>query len=181
MNVVIRALKPCDLAMVMEWRMRPDITRYMNTDPQLTLEGQQAWFAAISQDDTQQYWIVEYDGVPIGTMNIMNIDRVNSRCDWGYYIAETRYRSLQLAVYLEWNLYDHVLLDMGLHKLCNQTFVENKNVIRLHELCGSHEDGIMPEHICKNGRYYDVSFGSILQAEWKQKRETVSFEKFIFC
>lgn len=180
MNVRLRNLTQADLPTVMAWRMRPDITRFMNTDPRLTPEGQQRWFEKISADPTQRFWIVEYDGVPIGSLSIFDIDRVNSRCSWGYYIAETDYRSLQLATWLEWNLYDHVLLTMGLHKLCNETFVENKYVVQLHKLCGGHEDGVLPAHICKNGRYYDVSVGSILREEWLAKRERYHYETFPF-
>lgn len=180
MKVVLRPLERRDLEQVMAWRMRPDITRYMNTDPQLTIEGQERWFEKLRRDETQRFWVVEYDDVPIGTMSIFDIDRVNSRCSWGYYIAETQYRSLKLATWLEWNLYDYVLVKMGLNKLCNETFVENKYVVQLHKLCGSHEDGVLPRHICKNGRYYDVSVGSILREEWLVRRGACRYEAFSF-
>lgn len=38
-NARCRLIKPDDLEMIMDWRMRPEITRYMNTDPKLTIEG----------------------------------------------------------------------------------------------------------------------------------------------
>lgn len=180
MNVVMTTLKESDLEKVMDWRMRPYVTEFMNTDPVLTLEKQKIWFKGIKDSDTQKYWIINVEGVPVGIVNIFDIDRINSRCSWGYYIAEKEFRSLQLAMYLEWNLYDYVFYSEKLHKLCNETFVENEQVIKLHILCGGKEDGIMREHICKNGVYHDVSVGSILEQDWARIRKKKKYDKFVF-
>lgn len=180
MDVVMSLLCEENLEVVMDWRMRPDITKYMNTDPVLTLEKQKQWFSGIKDSETQKNWIINYEDVPIGLINIFDIDRCNSRCSWGYYIAETKYRSLKLAMFLEWNLYDYVFDVLGLHKLCNETFIENKQVVKLHIMCGGKEDGIMREHIYKNGVYHDVSIGSILSDEWYEKRRNIIYEKFRF-
>ena len=180
MDVKFLCLRESDLERVMDWRMRSYITKYMNTDPKLTLDGQRRWFRRITEDDSQMHWIVRLDDRPIGLLNLMNIDRTNLHCSWGYYIAEREYRSLKLAMYLEWNLYDYVFDELKLHKLCNETFVENEQVVKLHQLCGSREDGVMRQHIFKNGRFYDVSIGSIIADEWSERRKHVVYEKFSF-
>ena len=180
MNVEMIRLREEDLEMVMDWRMRPYITKFMNTDPVLTFESQKKWFEKIKNRDDQINWIIKFEGMPVGLINVFNIDKVNSRCSWGYYIAEKEVRSLKLALYLEWNLYDYVFDILCLHKLCNETFVENKQVVKLHIMCGGKEDGIMRQHICKNGTYHDVSIGSILADEWFRKRMTVTYDRFAF-
>ena len=180
MNVIMTKLRENDLEMVMDWRMRPYVTEFMNTDPVLTIERQKEWFERISDRDDQINWIIILDEKPIGLINVFDIDRVNSRCSWGYYIAEKEARSLKLALYLEWSLYDYVFDVLGLHKLCNETFVENKQVIKLHIMCGAKEDGIMRQHIYKNGIYHDVSIGSIMDTEWYEKRKTTKYESFPF-
>ena len=43
MGINLRTIRDDDLEMIMNWRMRPDITKYMNTNPKLTLEGQRKW------------------------------------------------------------------------------------------------------------------------------------------
>ena len=174
-------LQEADLALVMEWRMRSDITKFMNTDPCLTIEGQRSWFRALQQDDSQIHWIILMEDIPIGVINLMDIDHVNRRCSWGYYIAAREKRSLKLALYLEWSLYDYVFDVLGLHKLCNETFVANQPVIRLHQLCGSKQDGIMRQHIYKAGQFYDVAVGSILKEEWAEKKKSIKYEPFPFA
>lgn len=180
MNVAMTLLRETDLPMVMDWRMRPDITRYMNTDPVLTIDKQQKWFDKVRGDKTQRHWLVNYEDIPIGLINIFDVDQVNSRCSWGYYIAETAYRSLRLAMYLEWSLYDYVFDVMKLNKLCSETFVDNKQVVKLHLLCGGREDGVMRQHIHKNGKFYDVSIISILASEWEEKKKELDYERFHF-
>lgn len=56
-NARCRLIKPDDLEMIMDWRMRPEITRYMNTDPKLTIEGQKKWLQKIQQSETEWSWI----------------------------------------------------------------------------------------------------------------------------
>ncbi len=180
MDVRMVRLQEADLALVMEWRMRPDITKFMNTDPRLTIEGQRRWFSGLQRDDSQIYWVIWLEDTPIGMIYLTDIDQVNQRCSWGYYIAVREKRSLKLALYLEWSLYDYVFDVLGLHKLCNETFVENQPVIRLHQLCGSKQDGIMRQHIYKAGRFYDVAVGSILKEEWAEKKKSIEYEPFPF-
>ncbi len=180
MDVVMKRLRSEDLEMVMEWRMLPYVTRFMNTDPELTIEKQIKWFENISKQNDQIKWIINLDSRPIGLIEVFDIDRINSRCSWGYCIPEKEARSLSLAMYLEWNLYDYVFDVLKLHKLCNETFVKNSQVVKLHSLCGSKEEGIMREHVFKKGEYYDVSIGSILSYEWIEKRKTIKYEKFYF-
>ncbi|WP_295067024.1 UDP-4-amino-4,6-dideoxy-N-acetyl-beta-L-altrosamine N-acetyltransferase [Ruminococcus sp.] len=180
MNVIMTRLQESDLEMVMDWRMRPYITKFMNTDPILTLDKQKKWFESIKDRDNQINWIIRFDDRPIGLINVFDIDRINSRCSWGYYIAEKDARSLQLALYLEWSLYDYVFDVLKLHKLCNETFADNKQVIKLHIMCGGKEDGLMRQHICKNGIYHDISVGSIIAEEWFVKRKNTKYESFQF-
>ena len=69
MSVTLRKVTEGDLEQIMRWRMDPEITRYMNTDPKLTLEGQKKWFAKVQQDPDVSYWIIEIDGTVAGVIN----------------------------------------------------------------------------------------------------------------
>lgn len=180
MKVCMKRLAEEHLEMVMNWRMLPHVTKYLNTDPKLTIEGQRKWFNRVKEDDAQLIWVIYVDEVPAGVIQLMDIDRVNGKCSWGYYIAEVECRSLKLAMYLEWNLYDYVFDTVGLQKLCNETFVLNKEVIKLHTLCGSHEDAVLANEVCKNGQYFDVSVGSISADEWAEIKSKHKYDKYEF-
>ncbi len=176
----LRKVKKEDLEMIRMWRMHPDITKYMNTDPILTIEDQKRWFHNIQQNIKERHWIIQDQGTDIGMLNVTNIDSVNKRCSWGYYIAEKKFRSLKLAMSLEWNLYDYVLYELGLNKLCNEVLGFNETVAKLHLMCGSDKAGVLKQHIHKNNEFHDVILIEICKDKWENIRAEFSYEKILF-
>ena len=106
MSVTLRGIREEDLETIMNWRMDPEITRYMNTDPQLTLEGQKEWLAAIQGNPDVRYWMILVDGREAGVINLTGLTREDGVLGWAYYMGEKRLRSIQTALALEMSLYD---------------------------------------------------------------------------
>lgn len=170
MEVSLRRIEEKDLEKIMRWRMDPEITRYMNTDPVLTPEGQKKWLSRIDGDPSVRYWLISVDGLDAGVMNLADLDFQKRESNWGYYIGEKRARSLKLSLCLEWNLYDYVFETLRLERLYNEVLSANEGVVKLHVMCGSHIDGIYKEHVEKNGVKYDVTAISITDREWREKK-----------
>ena len=180
MGITLRKIEIADLENIMRWRMDPDITRYMNTDPKLTMEGQLAWLAAVEKNPDVKYWLVEVDGEPAGVINVGGLTDANGDCRWGYYIGEKRLRSLKLALSLEMSLYDYLFTDLKKKNLYGDIFTENAGVIQLHLLCGSEIVEEKKNHVCKNGRYYDVTFMRMSAEKWLQIKDKKTYEKVVF-
>lgn len=178
--VCLRPVRQDELECVMNWRMLPEITKYMYTDPKLTMEQQEAWFQRLQEDENNLCFMIEVDRVSAGILNITDIDRKNSRCTWGYYIAVKEKRSLPLALALEWNLYDYVFDVLKLEKLEGEIFAFNKAVLRIHLMCGSVVEGERKRHICKDGVFYDVVETGICRDDWRQMRSKFTYEKIEF-
>ena len=64
MGVTLREIREEDLENIMRWRMAPDITRYMNTNPELTLEGQKKWLDSIRRNPDVMYWLIQVEEQP---------------------------------------------------------------------------------------------------------------------
>ncbi|MEW5922625.1 MAG: UDP-4-amino-4,6-dideoxy-N-acetyl-beta-L-altrosamine N-acetyltransferase [Candidatus Zixiibacteriota bacterium] len=171
----MRKIKINDLKLIMEWRMQPDVTKYMYTDPVLTIEGQRLWLQKISADESVRYWIINLDGVDIGVLNLVNIDNVNKRCAWAYYIGFTESRGKGLGRQLECNVYDYVFNKLGMEKLCCEVFAFNEKVVQIHEHFGSRREGYFRKHIQKNGEWYDVVAMAILKEEWVTIKNGIDF------
>lgn len=177
MSYRLRLVREADLEMVMRWRMLPEVTKYMYTDPQLTIEQQRAWYQRVSASERDRVWIIELvEGLqPIGVLSLSEIDWTNRRCAWAYYIGETSARGIGLAKSLELNVYAYVFETLGLNKLWCEVFAFNDRVVALHEKFGSKVEGVARQHICKNGEYLDVVRMGILKAEWEATRDKWSF------
>ena len=175
-----RKLRREDLDNVMRWRMSAHVTRFMNTDPVLTVESQHHWFDKLLSADEFYYWVVEVDDMPCGVINLADINMTNKRCTWGYYIAETKLRSFQLALSLEMSLYDYVFEKIGLNKITGESLCVNTAAIKMHELCGCKTEGILCKHIFKNGQYYDVCIQAMLAEEWRKIRCDFEYQHIDF-
>lgn len=180
MDFAVRSVTEGDLERIMRWRMDPDITRYMNTDPKLTLEGQKLWFARISADPDVRYWIVEVDGEAAGVINLTGLMKEDGILGWAYYIGEKRLRSMKLALSLEMSLYDYIFDVLDKEALVGDIFTLNKGVIQLHLLCGSEILEEKKHHVCKGNVWYDVTFMRMTKERWGQIRNKKNYEKISF-
>ncbi len=175
MGLKLRKIHGNDLEMIMKWRMMPEVTKYMYTDPQLTIDGQKRWFKKIMSSEEEIYWIIQMDGTDIGLIDIINIDTQNGRCDWAYYIADTSFRGRGIATLLECNLYDYAFDKLKLHKVCCEVFCFNEKVISIHQKFGAVIEGTRKEHICKNGQYLDIVQMGISKETWHSIRGNYNY------
>lgn len=174
-KVIWRPVREEELEMVMNWRMQPEITKYMYTDPVLTIEQQRKWYQTSRQDKDNETYMIEVNEIPAGILNITDIDRKNQRCTWGYYVAVKELRSLDLALMLEWNVYDYAFYHLGLNKVAGEIFSFNKAVLRIHQMCGSEIEGKLKAHIYKNGEFYDVTLTGITKQRWEAIKENFHY------
>ncbi len=180
MGVALRKIREDDLENIMRWRMAEEITRYMNTNPKLTLEGQKRWLAGVRENPDVRYWLIEIQGIPAGVINLTGLENPDGDLGWAYYVGVKRLRSLKTALSLEMSMYDYVF--DGLHKrtVYSDVFTLNQGVIQLHKLCGCEVVEEKKGHICKEGVLYDVTFLRMTAERWNQVRVGKNYEKIQF-
>lgn len=177
MGVKLRKVQESDLEKIRKWRMDPNVTKYMYSDPVLTSEMQRNWFEKVNADKSCKYWVISFDSKDIGLLNITNIDNQNKRCEWAYYIADTSLRGKGIGRLLECNIYDYVFDNLEMNKLCCEVFCFNEKVIAIHEKFGSEVEGTRKQHICKNGKFYDIVEMAILREKWEHIKKDYSYDK----
>lgn len=180
MAITLRRITEDDLEMIMNWRMSDSVTRYMNTDPKLTFEGQRKWLKSVNEDCSIRYWLVEVDDTPVGVINLTDIDWENGSTSWGYYIGEERRRSLKLAIALEMSLYDYCFDILRLNEVHNEVFKLNEGVWKLHVACGCRITKDVQGEIEKNGIRYDIIHLSMDRDRWEEIRHNKKYEKVNF-
>lgn len=179
MSVTLRKIKEEDLEMIMNWRMKPEVTKYMYTDPVLTLEKQKKWFEKIQRSQEDLYWIIEIDEGPVGLISLNNIDYQNYQCSWAYYIGEDKARGKGLGTILECNIYNYVFDHLKLNKLWCEVFTFNEKVIAIHQKFGSEIEGEFKDHIFKNGVFYNVVRMAITKTKWDRIKSQYTYDKAI--
>lgn len=180
MSVTLREIRESDLETIMRWRMDPEITRYMNTDPKLTLEGQKKWLSSIRSNPDVRYWVILVDGQEAGVINLTGLTREDGVLGWAYYVGEKRLRSLKTALSLEMSLYDYIFDTLHKNALISDVFTLNQGVIQLHRLCGCEIVEEKKAHVCKAGICYDVTFMRMSAEHWRQIRGGKKYERILF-
>ena len=180
MSVTLRKIREEDLEKIMGWRMAPDITKYMNTDPKLTLEGQRKWFEKVQADSNVRYWMILVDGIRAGVINLTGLNNPDGNLGWAYYMGEKKLRSIQTALALEMSMYDYAFDVLKKRAVYGDVFSMNKGVIQLHKLCGCEIVEEKKNHVCKNSIYYDVTFMRMTAEQWKHIRTEKKYDKIEF-
>lgn len=180
MSVTLRAIQEDDLENIMRWRMDEEITRFMNTNPKLTLEGQKKWLASLRNNPDVRYWVIEVDKNPAGVINLTGLENPEGNLGWAYYMGEKRLRSIQTALALEMSMYDYVFDVLHKKAVYGDIFTLNQGVIQLHKLCGCEIVEEKKNHVCKEGVYYDVTFMRMTAERWNDIRYSKKYEKILF-
>lgn len=180
MAIILRTITENDLERIMNWRMSESVTKYMNTNPKLTLEKQKKWFASIERNVDTRNWVIEIDGISAGLINLSGIDWEKGTTSWGYYIGEEKMRSLRTAISLEMSLYDYCFDVLGFTEVHNEVFKLNEGVWKLHMACGCRIVKEVLEEVEKEGIKYDIVHLSITREEWLALRANKKYEKIDF-
>ncbi len=163
------------LEQVLKWRKSEHVTRFMYTDVEDNIEKQFRWYQRISNDSTCRYWVIYIKEQPIGLVSINDIDDVNCRATWAYYIGDMNFS--MVGAMIGPYLYNYAFETYKLHKLSGEVMAENINVRKIHQMHGSREVGFYRDHVFKNGQYHDIYIYEMLAEEWEKKK--VKFRKYV--
>lgn len=179
MKLLFRKVTENDAEKILSWRTKPDVTKYMYTDLNISKGEQKNWITKINSDNTKKYWIVNADGYDVGLVCLYDIDLNNRKTSWAYYIGEDEVRGKGLGKLIELNIIHYVFEVLLLNKLCCEVFADNEKVIKLHERLGSKIEGVRRQHIFKNGLYRDIVEMGILKDEWEKIKDLKDWCKAI--
>ncbi len=80
-----------DIEMIRQWRIDPNVSRHMFYRGHITPEQQEKWFASIDNDENF-FWVVHYEGRPIGLNSIKDIDWATRSGEGGLFIVPNELR-----------------------------------------------------------------------------------------
>lgn len=178
-KISLRPIEYSDLEMIMNWRMDPEITRFMNTDPVLTMKGQKIWLENIRKNSDVRYDLIEIDGELSGVLNVSGLNNTEGILEWGYYIGNKEKRSFITAISLELSLYEYWFAK-GIREIGGFVFRNNKGVIKLHKLCGCVEIPEKNKIVEKNGKEFESVYLSITREKWLSIKDKMRYIKVKF-
>lgn len=111
-------------------------------------------------------YIIEVDGKPIGTCGLYLIQWRARRAQFNILIGEPESWGKGYGTEALRLLLDHAFNVLNLNSVNLGVNAENKGAIRSYEKAGFSRDGVRPEFIYRNGRYYDLVVMTILREQF---------------
>lgn len=129
-----RRLQKSDLGLVLEWRQKPHIEKYMLTQFVGDEATQLEWFEGQVNSEDRAYWIICIQGRPIGLINLIDLTYPNKEiADAGFYIGEPEFSNM--AGFILPCFYNYVFNDCGFQKICGHVILGNP-IVQLHQMHG---------------------------------------------
>ncbi|MEC4592593.1 MULTISPECIES: GNAT family N-acetyltransferase [Nitrospirillum] len=158
-----------DARLLLDWRLRPDISRHLFTQVEDDMGKQRAWLARSNARDDYHHRIMMVDGVPVGYASITITHAAWGIATLGAYMADRRGRTGSAPLNFAHAL-NHVFYALGLRKVVNQVMADNDRVLRGQTMLGYRHIGVLKDHAVKEGQAYDVHLFEISAGEWAEKR-----------
>ena len=178
--VSIRTMLESDAPLVVEWRNRPEVQRWVYQWQPLTVDGQRAWFRTATARGDLLFVFETLAGEAIGTGAVYDFDqRLGNAAQWGRLCAAQisgNPHALVEACYLVHRLCFEVL---GLRRLSGTVVSENHVSRRLNRVLGYVEEGVQRRHwLHPSGVLEDVVLLGIFPDEFEKQRPAI--EKLLY-
>jgi UDP-4-amino-4,6-dideoxy-N-acetyl-beta-L-altrosamine N-acetyltransferase len=173
--ITLVPLKEEFLPVMVKWRNNPSVSSTMFDRGNFTIENQVDWYNKIKNDSSRKQFIIidNKSGNPIGAVNLMNIDKANLHCDWGYYIGEDEFRMSGHSIEAEYMILKYAFNELSLNKVYCQTLSYNKKVLSIHKKFGFSTEGILRQHYKESDNFADVVLMSILKDEFQTSSKQI--------
>ena len=165
--VTIRKFQEKDVPNKVKWINNPENNQYLHYDFPLNEENTKVWFSKI-KDLTNRYdAIIEYEGVPVGIIGLLNIQ--NGKAEYYVTMGETDYKGKGIAKKATLLLLDYAFNELHLSEVYLYTEVNNISAQKLFEKCGFIQGKIFRNSAINRGKPVDRYYYSVTSPDRRKQ------------
>jgi len=139
-GVTLAPVQQEDLALLREWRNRPDISAQMLDQRPISEAAQLQWFERIKNDASQQHFVIRYKNEPVGACNLKQPEGQpvigSPVLESGFYLADPRFRGSMLAFFPALALNQYCFQTLGCTTLLAHVKPDNQAALRFNQQLG---------------------------------------------
>jgi len=136
------------------------------TDHTISAEEHEAWLRRVLDSDDCRYWIICLDDRPVGLASIVDIDRVEKRCRWGFYNAAVELRGRGIVTAALTSVLDHAFDELRLDVVAAEVLASNAASLAVHRRLGFEIVERVPEAVPRDGRDIDLVLLELTARAW---------------
>lgn len=153
-DVRLRRFRESDVPAKVRWINDPENNRHLHYDIPLCEEKTVQWFRN-KDDQVRLDCVIEFRGVPVGLVGLLQIDRFHRKAEFYVSMGETSFKRRGIAFQACSLLVDYGFQRLGLHKIYLNTDGENLPAHRLFEKVGFAREGVFRDDMVHRGRFID--------------------------
>lgn len=134
----LKLMSKKDLALVHEWRNSERVRRHMIHRDYISIQDHTNWFNNLNID-RNKYYIYSVDGVPVGMVNLKNIDDASKTAEAGMYCGNSSYVGHMINVLAPIRLYLYAFNTLLLETIHAQMLIGNEVARKLNRKIGFEE------------------------------------------
>ena len=81
-NVTVRKFERTDIPNKVKWVNNPENNRFLHYDIPICVEKTERWFDSHLGEDTRYDAVIEADGISVGTIGLLSIDKKYSKAEY---------------------------------------------------------------------------------------------------
>ena len=143
---------------IVRWINDPEVRNFLNAHLPQSEQDEERWLENLSKNkDTDLVLVIETtEGRVIGLMGLHKINWRDRVAITGALIGEKEYWGKGFGSDAKITLLNYAFNVLNLRKICSGVISYNKRSLQYSIKCGYKEEGILKEHIFRNGQYWDV-------------------------
>lgn len=165
-KICIRKFEKTDIPKKVEWVNNPKNNQFLHYDIPICVEDTEKWYESHIGEDTRYDAVIEADGVPVGTIGLLSIDRKNRKGEYYIAMGETDYRGRGVATEASRLIMEYGFKTLGLNRIYLFTEVGNVAAQKLFERLGFVKEGVIRQDIISRGKYVDRFVYGFLREDW---------------
>lgn len=175
-KVRLRPVTSSDLPLFVGWFEDAEVRRHLLLDREMSIEEEQAWFAAVGSGKSpsdQVFTIDERQGEiwrPIGACALHKIDLRHGRAEAGINLGERSRWGQGLGTEAMELLVAWGFGERRLNRIELEVFAGHEPARRCYQKVGFVDEGLLRQRVFRHGQYLDVHLMALLADDWRARR-----------
>lgn len=165
----LRAVERDDLPLAVVYLNDPEVLVWFGPLTPMNMEDEIAWYERMRQDQSVVNFAIELDGRYVGGCGLINIDAQHRRAEIGIFVGDKTIWGKGVGSEAMRLVLGYGFDYLNLHRIYLRAFPENQRAVGIYERLGFRHEGRFRDVEWRHGRWHDLVYMSILEAEWRQQ------------
>lgn len=147
-------------------RNLPEIRTHMYSSHEISREEHRDWLERVKHDDSTKVFGLIHEDTLIGMSSFQNYSEEHQRSSWAFYL-DPSVQGRGMGAALEYRMLEMFFETLTGHKLSCEVLETNPAVISLHKKFGFQSEGLLRDHIRKDGSHINVCLLGMTRDDWQ--------------